>query len=79
MPEIVRVLGLMTALPAALVVLAIGIAQVSQTSQHNWVMFIIGGVLFILTVPPLLLGSSGSSGRTTSDRGAKGSVPGRAG
>ena len=75
MPEILRILGLLTALPASLVLLAMGIAQVTQTSPHNWALFIIGGALFVLSVPPLLFGPSGSTGRTRSGRGTKGSVP----
>lgn len=78
MPEIVRAIGLLTALPTSLVLLAMGLAQVTQTSPQNWILFIIGGALFILSVPPLLFGGSGSEGRTTSDRGAKRSVPTRA-
>jgi hypothetical protein len=79
-PEILRILGLMTALPAGLVILALGIAQLTQTNPdaHNWTLFIIGGALLVLSVPPLLFGSSGDEGRTTSDRGSRRSVPSRA-
>jgi hypothetical protein len=79
-PEILRTLGLLTALPGGLVIFAMGLAQLTQTSPdaHNWTLFIIGGALLVLSVPPLLFGSSGSEGRTRSDRGGKRSVPTRA-
>lgn len=78
MPEILRILGLLTALPASLVILAMGLARATQASPPNWTLFIIGGALLVLSVPPLLFGSSGSEGRTRSDRGAERSAPSRA-
>ncbi|NMO90927.1 hypothetical protein [Actinomycetospora sp. TBRC 11914] len=78
MPEIVRTLGLLTALPGSLVVLAMGLARATQASPPNWILLIIGGALFVLSVPPLLFGSSPDDGRGTSDRGARRPVPTRA-
>jgi hypothetical protein len=76
--EIVRVLGLLTALPTSLLLLAMGLAEATQTSSHDWTLFVIGAALLVLTVPPLLFGPSGSSGRTRSGSGAPELVPGHA-
>ncbi|HEY2190902.1 MAG TPA: hypothetical protein VGH76_01185 [Actinomycetospora sp.] len=77
MSEILRFLGLMTALPASLVLLAMGLARATQASPPNWTLFIIGGALFVLTVPPLLLGTA-PAGPTTSERGARAAASGPA-
>lgn len=61
MPEILRVLGLLTALPASLLLLAMGIAEATQTTSHDWTLFVIGAALFVVSVPPLLFGPSGST------------------
>lgn len=68
MSEFVRILGLLTGLPVALSVFAIGIAAVTEVPDPSWIMFIIGGVLVLLTGPPLLLG--------TPQRGARSAEPG---
>lgn len=75
MSELVRVLGLVTGLPVALVLLAIGIAQVTQTDHQNWIMFIIGGALLLLTAPPLLLGSPERSVRPREGGSREGRAP----
>lgn len=51
MPEPIRILGLVAGLPSSLIILAMGLGEVTQATARSWTMFIIGGALFLLTMP----------------------------